>query len=103
MPTLLDLISFRGLERRLNIPQEIGVYYMTFGTVLLEDRNGMRIQSIENKHLKDAERINIEVLQQWVREMGKQPVTWDTLIGVLRDIGLTTLARDIAAVKCPYM
>jgi len=27
---------------------------------------------------------------------GKQPVTWETLVEVLRDIGLSTLASDIS-------
>ena len=54
-----------------------------------------------HKHLNDAERINTEILQEWLTEKGKQPVTWTTLIEVLRDIELTALAGEIEAVKCP--
>ena len=55
-----------------------------------------------HKHLNDAERINIEILKQWLTGRGKQPVTWATLIEVLHDIKLSTLANDIEAVfKCP--
>ena len=51
-----------------------------------------------HKHSNDAERINIEVLTQWLTERGKQPVTWATLVEVLRDIEHSTLAGEIKAV-----
>ena len=54
-----------------------------------------------HKHLNDAEQINTEILQEWLTGKGKQPVTWATLVEVLRDIELTALAREIEAVKCP--
>ena len=72
---------------------------MTFGTLLLADSNGARIRAMERKHMKDAEQINMEVLQEWVEGSGKQPVTWDTLVDVLCDTELTNLAIEIAAVK----
>ena len=54
---------------------------------------------MEHKHLNDAERINVEILQEWLTGRGKQPVTWATLVDVLHDIGLHTLADEIDAVK----
>ena len=72
---------------------------MTFGTLLLEDSNGARIRAMERKHMKDAEQINMEVLQEWVEGSGKQPMTWNTLVDVLCDTELTSLAIEIAAVK----
>ena len=53
------------------------------------------------KHCNDAEEINKEILREWLTGRGKQPVTWATLVEVLRDIKLTTLASDIEAIKCP--
>ena len=50
--------------------------------------------------MNDAEQINREVLRQWIADRGKYPITWKTLTGVLRDIELVTLAREIEAVKC---
>ena len=41
----------------------------------------------------------MKVLQEWIAGQGKQPVSWDTLIEVLEDVGLGVLAGDIAAVK----
>ena len=54
-----------------------------------------------HKHLNDAERINTEILQEWLTGRGKQPVTWATLVKVLCDIKLSVLASEIEAVKCP--
>ena len=53
------------------------------------------------KHHYDAEQINIEILQEWLTGRGKQPVTWPTLVEVLRDIELFALACEIEAVRCP--
>ena len=50
--------------------------------------------------MNDAEEINKEILEQWIAGRGTHSVTWKTLIEVLRDIELITLAREIEAVKC---
>ena len=96
----MECIRFRGRERRINIPQEIGIKYHDFGLDLLDDCNGVRIRSIAHEHRDNAEEINTEVLQQWITGRGKQPITWKTLTEVLHDIELSTLAREIEAVKC---
>ena len=96
----MECIRFRGRERRINIPQEIGIKYHDFGLDLLDDCNGVRIRSIAHEHRDNAEQINTEVLQQWITGRGKQPVTWKTLIQVLHDIELSTLAGEIEPVKC---
>ena len=41
----------------------------------------------------------MEILEEWIAGRGKQPVIWKTLIEVLHDIELSTLAREIEAVK----
>ena len=99
-PTLIECVRFRGRERRINIPQEIGIKYHDFGLFLLEDDTGARIHSITHKHNNDAEQINMEVLQQWITGRGKHPVTWTTLTQCLCDIELTVLAGEIEAIKC---
>ena len=97
-PSMLECIRFRGRQRRINIPQEIGSNYFYFGLHLLNDPNGIRVRNIEHDY-REIERINIEILQAWVTGRGKQPVTWETLTEVLRNIGLGTLASEIEAVK----
>ena len=96
---MMELVRFRGRERRINIPQEIGTKCNEFGILLLEDRTGARIQNIASKHMKDPEAINIDVLQQWIEGRSTQPVTWETLVEVLQDIELNSLASDITAIK----
>ena len=98
-PTMMDLVRFQGRERRINIPQEIGINYRQFGILLLEDTNVSRVRTMEHKHQRDAEQINMEILEQWVSGSSKQPVTWRTLMEVLRDVELSELASDIGAVK----
>ena len=92
-------MRFRGRERRINIPQEIGIKYHDFGVFLLEDDTGARIHALAHKHMNDAEQINMEVLRHWITGRGKHPVTWRTLTEVLHDIELRTLAEEIEAVK----
>ena len=98
-PTVQECIKFQGRERRINIPQEIGIKYHDFGVFLLDDHNGARVTNMEHKHRGDAERINKEILREWAKGRGKTPVSWETLTEVLRDIELCTLASEIEAVK----
>ena len=97
---MLELVRFRGRERRINIPQQIGINFKKFGIILLEDESGAKIDSFAREYRDNSEQINMKVLQEWIAGQGKQPVSWDTLIEVLEDIGLGVLASDIAAVKC---
>ena len=101
-PTLPELLKFKCTDERvINISVEIATKYVLFGAFLLDDTTGSRVKIMAHKHLNDAEQINTEILQEWLTEKGKQPVTWTTLIEVLRDIELTALAGEIEAVKCP--
>jgi len=63
----------------------------------LNDQTGAKITAIEQKRLNDAEKINIDILKEWLQGKGKKPVTWQTLVDVLKDIGLFVLAKDIEA------
>ena len=58
---MIECIRFRGREKRINIPQEIGVKYYLFGLLLLDDDTGAKIQSMALKHNNDTEQINTEV------------------------------------------
>ena len=101
-PTLPELLKFKCTDGRVvNISVEIVTKYVLFGAFLLDDTTGSRVKIMAHKHLNDAEQINTEILQEWLTEKGKEPVTWTTLIEVLRDIELTALAGEIEAVKCP--
>ena len=97
-PTVLECTKFQGRQRTINIPQEIGPNYYYFGLHLLDDPNGTRVRNIERDY-REIERINTEILREWVTGRGKKPVTWETLTEVLRDIELGDLASEIEAVK----
>ena len=96
---MIELIRFRGRSKRINIPLEISTKYYQFGVLLLKDETGARMEAIIHKHMKDVEQINQEILKQWIAGKGEEPVTWETLVEVLRDVELNDLAGDIADVK----
>ena len=43
--------------------------------------------------------INTEILREWATGRGKNPVSWETLTEVLRNIGLGALASEIEVMK----
>ena len=92
-PTLPELLRFTCIDGRVvSVPVEIATKYVQFGTLLLDDQNGSKVKIIAHKNHYDAEQINTEILQEWLTRRGKNPMTWTTLVEVL---------RDIEAVKCP--
>ena len=100
-PTIPELLRFTCTDGRvINIPVEISTKYVQFGTLLLEDSTGARVKIMAHKHHYDVEQINTAILQEWLTGRGQQPVTWTTLVEVLRDIELIVLAYEIEAVKC---
>ena len=94
-------MRFRGRERRINVPQEVGTKYADFGILLLEDTNGNRVRNMEHQYRGDVEQINREILREWVIGRGKQPVSWATFTEVLQDVELSELAREIEEVTLP--
>ena len=57
------------------------------------------METVIRKHLNDAEQINMEIFKLWFAGEGEQPVIWETLVEVLCDVELTTLASDVADAK----
>jgi len=90
-PDLLNLPSKSG---NINIPEQIGTNCFLFGVLLLNDETGTEVKTIVTKHWEDAEQIILEILRLWIGGKGK-PLSWDTLVDVLKAIGLNTLAGDI--------
>ena len=100
-PTLPDLLKFTCTEGRvISIPVQIAAKYVQFGAFLLDDRDGSRVEIMAHKHLNNSVQINTEILQKWLTGSGKQPVTWATLVEVLNDIQLSSLADEIYTSKC---
>ena len=98
-PTMMEIIRFPLKDSKVNLAQEIGIKYFEFGTFLLEDATGACISALKKELRDNAEDINREIFQKWLSGGGKKPVSWETLIAVLEDIGLSELAKSIAEVK----
>ena len=71
----------------------------TLCTLLLKDDNGSRFSAIEDECMKNAEKMNHRIFTLWLSGEGKQPATWSTLAGVLRDADLNRLAAIIEVAK----
>ena len=90
-PSLPEVLKFK-------IHQQIGTKYMDFGTFLLNDDTGSLVSSIEHECQHIPEQICRKILEKWIRGSGRS-CTWATLIGVLRDCELNTIADQIQALK----
>ena len=101
-PLLPELLKFpvTGGEVTFSIPERIGTSYSDFGIHLLGDETGDAVDGIVRENRESAKDINMAILKRWLKGQGRQPVTWRTLIEVLRDADLTVLASDIETVKC---
>ncbi len=80
---------------RVKVLEGISINYHDFGILLLEDNTGTQLNAIVDKCRENAKAINREILVQWLAGKGKQPVSWNTLLEVLKDIDLQALASDI--------
>ena len=57
--------------------------------------NGAIVDALEKEHHWTAEQINMAILRKWLQGNGVKPVTWSTLVAVLRTIKMNELANDI--------
>ena len=99
LPTLPLLLDFplrdSDDDEDLNIIDQIGTTYRMLGTMLLNDDTGATTDAIEQRFNQKASDINYEILRRWLQGGGKSPVTWMTLLKVLKQIKLKELARKI--------
>ena len=79
---------------KVNIAEEI-TDYTSFGTLLLDDDGGNKVSAIVQEHHSNAKKINWEIFRRWLEGERRQPLSWPTLVQVLKDIGLKKLAKDI--------
>ena len=95
LPTLMKFISFPMASGKVNLAEKIGNSYAEFGVMLLEDEDESRTIAIVKEERGSASNINRHIFRLWLQGKGRQPVTWATLVSVLQDIGLDTLASNI--------
>ena len=79
----------------IKILEKIGGDYDIFGIKLLSDGEGNIMAEIKNDCGGKAMAIKREIITRWIRGTGKKPISWETMAGVLGDMGLTVLAHDI--------
>ena len=85
-PTMPELLCFS--DEKLNIAVLVGAKYSVFGIFLMEDKTGTIVEALEIEHCKNAERINMAILQRWLQGKGLKPVTWSTLVTALKKSGI---------------
>ncbi len=104
MPSHDELQTFRGPCGRIDILQTIGTKYSDFGNALLNDDSGTEVSIIE-EDVGDPVEITRCIFLKWLEGEGRQPATWEVLIGALRecDVELNQLANNIATVKAPHL
>ena len=96
-PSVVD-----GEKRTINIIQRTGTSFEKLGMFLLEDDNGDIIDSLKEACHHDPIQITTAVYKKWISGTGRKPVTWQTLVDVLREIDLNRVADDIdSTVKAP--
>ena len=93
LPSIMALKDTRG--QSINVIEKIGTSYHNFGVQLLNDHSGDIIDSIIREKRERASDINREIIRRWMQGNGKQPVSWNTFISTLNDIGLRTLVSQI--------
>ena len=93
-PKLRELLKFPKFDGGfINIVQNIGDKYRTFGIFILEDDNGAITDGITTGERGQPDAINHTIL----RGSGRAPQTWDTLVSVLDEVGLGNLASTVRA------
>ena len=97
-PTLQELLKFpKHSGGFINIVQNIGDKYRTFGIFILEDDNGAITDGITTGERGQPDAINHTILTRWLRGTGRAPQTWNTLVSVLDEVGLRNLASTVRA------
>lgn len=93
-PTLAQLVHMDlHSGRELRILDNIASHWEKIGMCLQIDEATLRMITVNTRgDVMDCCR---EMMQRWLMGSGRQPVTWATLIEVLREAGLKTLAGDL--------
>ena len=97
LPTLTELMNF-GRDN-VDIIEQIGDKYHTFGVKLLDDKTGSRMRALERQLHNNPEDINNEILIRWINGEGREPRNWATLVVVLQECKLATLSDKIISEK----
>jgi hypothetical protein len=79
---------------KINLPVRVRDKYEVFGIHLLNDDYGDKMVILRERFLRDAEKITMEVLVEWLRGRGVG-VSWQSLITTLWDSELFLMADQL--------
>ena len=77
---------------KINLPVRVRDKYEVFGIHLLNDDYGDKMVILRERFSRDAEKITMEVLVEWLRGRG---VSWQSLITTLWDSELFLMADQL--------
>ena len=86
-PNMLQLID-------IDLPSRVGEKFNVFGTLLLQDEYGNKMENIMEQYWGRPERITMTVLREWLAGKGVE-VSWESLIATLRKSKLQLMANQI--------
>ena len=87
VPNFLQLVD-------IDLPSRIGPKIEVFGTLLLKDKHGDKMDNIRANHQGRPEDMAMEVLREWLAGKGVE-VTWESLMATLRKSKLHFMAEQI--------
>ena len=88
-PTLTELLE-------LNIPFHVADNYELFGSFLLQDDTGHKVDIIKHDCRGAAENITTAILKKWLQG-GGMSVTWESLVEALKKCKASYMANQIDA------
>lgn len=88
-------MSFPTKDGPIDIAVEVGKSYTQFGVFLLDDRKGVRVNSLKKSCQNEVEDINRAILGEWLQGVNDVEVTWDWLLKSLQKANLHALARVV--------
>ena len=80
---------------RVNIIQEVAPHWRDFATNLDFDPSGNTMQTIDQRNRGDPNACCRDMMQTWLRGMGRQPATLKLLVDILEECNLIVLAEQV--------
>ena len=95
-PKLAELKTLRlPNEEKVEIINSLASHWKDCGILFEFDDDGRHLDLIESKHRGDPVPCCTEVFQYWLKDKGKQPTTWGTLLEILDDCEEMYLAKRV--------
>ena len=94
-PTLVTLEQFPCEIKgdRPNIVAIVATHYRPIGTLLLDDKDGSKVDNIEREALRNPEETMRGIFKTWLKQ--DTDCSWEKFINFLRQVKLNVFAKDI--------